>query len=136
MTRYQFKFRTLSDPLEFETLEAGPFTHDAASAFAQMRTVDKAMITGKIWVCNYSPIVDASEGEPSRKRPWLGVALVFATNLLAMMLLWWGLNVLREYEDHVCRFRAETGVTLCTGEVYSTNLIPFGEIECGCRGAP
>jgi hypothetical protein len=63
MTRYHFAFRRLGDPAEQYEMDEGPFTPEEASNFGHAETIRKAMETGKAWVCNYSPIVDASEDQ-------------------------------------------------------------------------
>ena len=53
---YRYKFRSLTDPPEFYELEAGPFEPFAAGIFGQTEAGNKAMQTGKAWVCHLEPI--------------------------------------------------------------------------------
>jgi len=91
---YRFALRTLVEPIERTTLEAGPFTMDEAALFGQMEAANRASISGRPWVCNYGPVVEAAEPADS-KHPALSwfltgvlLALIALTIISVFYVLW------------------------------------------------
>lgn len=126
--RYRYKFRTFADPPEYYSMEAGPFTPQQAAGFGSNEANKRTEVTGKTWVWDYEPIVDAEEALSIPGRPFffiVGAVLAFIV---------WSIFMLQQRADDICRERARAGVTLCRGQVSAVNM--FDEIECECREKP
>lgn len=74
---YYFRLRTLADPEEHVTFEAGPFNAREAGEFAQAQAIREAMRTGRPWVVDYVPA-------PKRTSPELRIISVLFIVLLVV----------------------------------------------------
>jgi hypothetical protein len=84
-SRYLFRFRRISDPPELEEIEAGPFTPHEAEVFGQTESGKRAMLSGRVWVCDYSEIV---EGDEAESPPWRHRWVVLLIAVIVAFILW------------------------------------------------
>jgi hypothetical protein len=65
-SRYRYTFRTLTNPPQRLTLEAGPFDAFEAGTFGETEASKQAWLTGREWVYDYQRIVEAQPEEVPR----------------------------------------------------------------------
>jgi hypothetical protein len=86
--RYRFLIHPAGgDTVEFQKVEAGPFTPAEAAMFGHAETVRYTVLHGGTWECLYTPIVD----DP-KPNTWSTVALVVSISLAIGYLIGWFLG--------------------------------------------
>lgn len=76
-THYRFEFRGLTDPPEFQKIEAGPFTPEEAAIFGRQTIASLAVRTGRPWVGKWHEV----------KGPTLSWHLTVAAFIITVVVL-------------------------------------------------